>query len=336
MCAMEKPMKVLQNISAFMSKWTPAVVMLAAVVAYFAPDVFGWVRGNAQTALLGLIMLTMGLTLTGADFRMLASRPFDIVVGSLAQYTLMPLIAYGLVYGLGLPKEVGVGLILVGCCPGGVSSNIMTFLCKGDVAFSVGLTTVSTLASPVMTPLLTLWLAGASVDVDAVGMFTSILFVTILPVALGFVLNTAFGARTGFSEVKKVLPGVAVAGLACIVGGVVSAHGQKFLKSGVLIFVAVFCHNALGYALGYMCGIVARFTRPKLRTVSIEVGMQNAGLATVLADKHFPLMPEVAIASAVSCTWHSISGALLAGIFNWLDGVSVRLRRKVLGGARQN
>ena len=313
-------MKILQKVAAFMAKWTPAVVALAAVVAYFAPGAFGWVRGNAQTSLLGLIMLTMGLTLTDEDFRALASRPFDIVVGSLAQFTLMPLIAYGLVYGLG---------------PGGVSSNIMTFLCKGDVAFSVGLTTVSTLAAPVMTPLLTLWLAGESVDVDAVGMFTSILFVTILPVALGFVLNTAFGTRTWFGEAKKVLPGVAVAGLACIVGGVVSAHGQKFMQSGVLIFVAVFCHNALGYALGYASGMLARFTRPKLRTVSIEVGMQNAGLATVLAGKHFPTMPEAAIASAVSCVWHSISGALLAGIFNWVDGLAARLRRKVLGAARQ-
>ena len=295
---------VLQAIAAFLSKWTPAVVALTAVAAYFAPGAFGWVRGNAQTSLLGLIMLTMGLTLTDEDFRILASRPFDIVVGSLAQFTLMPLIAYGLVRGLGLPREVGVGLILVGCCPGGVSSNIMSFLCKGDVAFSVGLTTVSTLASPVMTPLLTLWLAGESVDVDAAGMFTSILFVTILPVALGFLLNTAFGTRTWFGEVKKVLPGV-----------------------------AVFCHNALGYALGYASGILARFPRAKLRTVSIEVGMQNAGLATVLADKHFPLMPEAAIASAVSCAWHSISGALLAGIFNWADDLAARLRRKVLGPA---
>ena len=300
---------VLQAIAAFLSKWTPAVVALTAVAAYFAPGAFGWVRGNAQTSLLGLIMLTMGLTLTDEDFRVLASRPFDIVVGSLAQFTLMPLIAYGLVRGLGLPREVGVGLILVGCCPGGVSSNIMSFLCKGDVAFSVGLTTVSTLASPVM---------------------TSILFVTILPVALGFLLNSAFGARTWFGEVKKVLPGVAVAGLACIVGGVVSAHGQKFMRSGVLIFVAVFCHNALGYALGYASGMLARFPRAKLRTVSIEVGMQNAGLATVLADKHFPLMPEAAIASAVSCAWHSISGALLAGIFNWADDLAARLRRKAL------
>jgi len=209
----------------------------------------------------------------------------------------------------------------VGCCPGGVSSNIMSFLCKGDVAFSVGMTTVSTLAAPFMTPLLMLWLAGESVDVDAVGMFKSILLVTIMPIALGYALNAIFEHRNGYREAMKVMPGVAVLGLACIVGGVVSAHGESIVKSGTLIFVGVFLHNSLGYVLGYLSGVAARFTQPKRRTISIEVGMQNAGLATVLAGKHFPAMPEAAVASAVSCVWHSVSGALLAGVFNAADAL---------------
>jgi BASS family bile acid:Na+ symporter len=314
-------MKLLQIFSAWLAKWTPAVVSAAAVVSFFVPAAFGWVRGNVQTSLLGLIMLTMGLTLTSEDFKILASRPLDIAIGTVAQFTLMPLIAYVLVHVMGLPKAVGVGLILVGCCPGGVSSNIMSFLCKGDVAFSVGMTTLSTLMAPVMTPLLMLWLAGESVDVDAVGMFTSILFVTILPVAIGFGVNAVFGQKSGFLEAKKLLPGIAVLGLACIVGGVVSAHGQKFAQSGIMTFVAVFCHNTLGYVLGYASGVLARFNDSKRRTISIEVGMQNAGLATVLAGKHFPAMPEAAVASAVSCVWHSVSGALLAGIFNAADSL---------------
>ena len=313
-------MKFLCSLSAFLSKWTPLVVIAAAVVAFFAPDSFGWVRGYVQTSILGVIMLTMGMTLRHDDFRILASRPLDIFVGSLAQFVLMPLIAWSLVKVLGLPRAVGVGLILVGSCPGGVSSNIMTFLCKGDVAFSVGLTTVSTLLAPLTTPFLMLVLAGESVDIDAVGMFKSILIVTLLPVAGGFLLNSTFGKRNWWHDTVKTMPGVAVIGLACIVGGVVSAHGAKFAESGLLIFVAVFLHNALGYLLGYFAGVAAHFTQPKRRTVSIEVGMQNAGLATVLAGKHFPLMPEAAIASAVSCVWHSISGALIAGIFNAMDG----------------
>jgi len=320
-------MGVLRKASAFLSKWTPLVVSAVAVAAYFVPGVFAWVRGYSQTAVLGVIMLTMGMTLKTEDFKTLASRPLDMAIGTLAQFTLMPLIAWTLVHVLGLPRAVGVGLLLVGCCPGGVSSNIMSFLCKGDVAFSVGMTTLSTLAAPLMTPLLMLWLAGESVDVDAAGMFLSILIVTIVPVVLGFSLNAAFGRREGYQETMKVMPGVAVIGLACIVGGVVSAHGASMVKSGALIFIGVFLHNSVGYVLGYLVGVAARFTKPKRRTVSIEVGMQNAGLATVLAGRHFPTMPEAAIASAVSCVWHSVSGALLAGIFNAVDAFFAVRRR---------
>jgi BASS family bile acid:Na+ symporter len=247
-----------------------------------------------------------------------------MLIGVTAQYLLMPLIAWTVAKALNLPHPVAVGLLLVGCCPGGVSSNIMSFLCKGDVAFSVGMTTITTLLAPVMTPILMLHLAGENVDVDATGMFKSILIVTIMPIAIGFGLNAVFDKSNQFKEVKKTLPGVAVIGLACIVGGVVSAHGQKIVQSGIIIFAAVFLHNTLGYILGYITGLLAKFSNSKCRTVSIEVGMQNAGLATVLSGKHFPLMPEAAIASAVSCVWHSISGALLAGIFNVLDNIKKR------------
>jgi BASS family bile acid:Na+ symporter len=259
----------------------------------------------------------MGLTLSKDDFRILISRPIDMLIGVTAQYLLMPLIAWTIVKAFNLPHPVAIGLLLVGCCPGGVSSNIMSFLCKGDVAFSVGMTTMTTLLAPVMTPLLMFYLAGENIDVDALGMFKSILIVTILPVALGFTLNALFNKSTKFTEVKKTLPGVAVIGLACIVGGVVSAHGQKIVTSGITIFAAVLLHNGVGYILGYTTGLIAKFSNAKCRTISIEVGMQNAGLATVLSAKHFPAMPEAAIASAASCVWHSISGALLAGIFNF-------------------
>ena len=312
-------MKALQSVSAWLARETPWFVTAIAVLAFFAPGIFGWVRGYTQTAVLGVIMLTMGMTLTGEDFKILASRPLDIALGSLAQFTLMPLIAFGLTHLLGLPRGVAVGLILVGCCPGGVSSNIMSFLCKGDVAFSVGITTLSTLFAPLTTPLLMLWLAGEMVDIDALGMFKSVLLVTLLPVGLGFLFNHFLGRRPAYREAMKVMPGVAVVGLACIVGGVVSAQGQSIVSSGARIFVGGFLHNSLGYALGYTSGVLARFTRPKKRTIAIEVGMQNAGLATVLATKHFPALPEAVVASAVSCVWHSISGALLAGVFNALD-----------------
>lgn len=319
-------MKVLQAISAWLAKWTPLFVAAVAVVTFFEPALFGWVRGNVQTSILGLIMLSMGMTLKSEDFKILVSRPWDMAIGTLAQYLLMPAIAWTLVHVLNLPRAVGVGLILVGCCPGGVSSNIMSFLCKGDVAFSVGMTSLSTLLAPFVTPILMLYLAGESVDVDAVGMFKSILIVTIAPVAVGFGLNKTFGHTKSWGEIIKIMPGIAVLGLAAIVGAVVSAQGAGFAKSGALVFIAVFLHNSLGYALGYAAGLAARFSKAKRRTISIEVGMQNAGLATVLASRHFPLLPEVAIASAVSCVWHSISGALMAGIFNALDALLSKKR----------
>ena len=311
-------------ISSWLSSQTPAFITAAAVFAYFVPQSFSWVHGDTQTAVLGVIMLTMGMTLKDEDFKVLAARPWDIAIGALAQFVIMPLLAVGITHLFGLDRGIAIGLILVGCCPGGVSSNIMTFLCKGDVAFSVGMTTVSTLLAPLTTPLLMLYLAGEMVKVDAMGMFKSVLIVTLLPVGLGFLLNKAFGKRQGYGEMMKVMPGVAVIGLACIVGGVMAAYGGQILKSGAWIFAAVFMHNSLGYALGYASGVAARFSRPKKRTISIEVGMQNAGLATVLAGKHFPACPEAAIASAVSCVWHSISGALLAGVFNFLDRLTER------------
>lgn len=294
---------------------TPLVVITAGVVAYFLPGSFAWVRGTSQTLVLGLIMLTMGLTLTTDDFRALAARPLDLLIGAVAQFTIMPLVAWTLSKALGLPEGIAVGLILVGCSPGGVSSNLMSFLCKGDVAYSVGMTTVSTLLAPVMTPVLMLYLAGARVDVDALGMFQSILIVTILPIVIGVAANRFLGENPRFQSAKSALPPIAVAGLAAIVGGVVSAQGAAIAKSGLMIFVAVLIHNGLGYALGYLVALAARFGVAKRRTLSLEVGMQNAGLATVLATRHFPLLPEAAIASAVSCVWHSVSGAVVSRLF---------------------
>lgn len=319
-------MRFLLSLSAWLSTWTAPFIIAVAALAFAEPSLFDWVRGDVQTCVLGFIMLTMGMTLTTEDFRILSRRPFDICIGALAQFTIMPLLAFSLVFFFGLPKGIAAGLILVGCSPGGVSSNIMSLLCRGDVAYSVGMTTVSTLLAPLMTPLLVLWLAGESIDVDAMGLFRSILLVTLLPVGVGTLCNFLFSSRKGYHTVCRLMPGLAVLGLACIVGGVTSAHGMKFFESGALIFLCIFLHNGLGYVLGYVAGLATRMSKPKRRTLSIEVGMQNAGLATVLAGRHFPLLPEAAIVSAISCVWHSISGTLIAALFSGMD----KLRKKSL------
>ena len=314
-------LSILQSISSWLSRYTSPFVIAAAALAFVIPGCFTWVQGNVQALVLGFIMLTMGMTLRPADFRILAASPLDICIGAVAQFSIMPLVAWALVQGFDLPQGIAAGLILVGCCPGGVSSNIMSFLCKGDVPYSVGMTTVSTLLAPFVTPLLMLWLAGESIEVDAAGMFRSILFVTLLPVAIGAICNGKWENHSGYAEFCKIMPGLSVIGLACIVGGVTAAKGASFFDSGALIFLTIFLHNTLGYTLGYLVGRITGMPRAKRRTLSIEVGMQNAGLATVLAGRHFPAMPEAAVASAICCVWHSISGTLLAGLFNAFDRI---------------
>ena len=304
-----------QRISRFLAAHTSAFILAVAVLSWCVPGVFAWVRGNAQSMVLGAIMLAMGMTLSAEDWRVLARRPWDILLGVCAQYGIMPLLALLLVWGLGLPRGMAVGLLLVGCCPGGVSSNIMSLLGRGDVAFSVGMTSATTLLAPLATPLLMLWLAGERVEVPAGALFQSILWVTVAPIAVGTLLNHFFGRRPEYGQLCSILPGVAVLALACIVGGVVSAQGDRFFTQGALIFAGVFLHNALGYALGYLTATALRMPPPKRRTLSLEVGMQNAGLATVLATQHFQAHPAAAVAAAISCAWHSLSGTLLATIF---------------------
>ena len=311
--------RALAGASALLQRFTPIFVTLAAAVALWKPATFDWMKGDAQTAVLGVIMLSMGLTLTGKDFAILAKSPAAMAVGALAQFTVMPLLAWTIAHALHLSPGLTVGLILVGCCPGGVSSNIMTFLCRGDVAYSVGMTAVSTLLAPLATPLLTAWLAGAEVPVDAVGMFKSILWITLLPVLTGVVLNALLGRTRAFAALLRLMPGVAVLGLMCIVGGVAAHDGDEFLKAGAIIFLAIFLHNTGGYLLGYGAALLFRMPRPRRRTLSIEVGVQNAGLGTVLAGRHFATLPGAEPIAAASCIYHSIAGTVLAAFYLFLD-----------------
>ena len=326
-------MNILLKISQWLAHYTSPFIILIAVVAFICPDAFAWVQqGQRASVILGLIMLTMGCTLSMDDFRILLSRPLDILIGSLAQYTIMPLVAWSLSQLFGLDPFLAVGIILVGCCPGGVSSNIMSFLCHGDVAYSVGMTTVSTILSPMLTPLLVLWLAGAEIQVNAWGMFQNILLVTLLPVALGVAFNYFLGKRKDFQQIQSIMPGLSVICLAFIVGGVIfTVHPQlkaNGLTLSALTLVVVTLHNGTGYLLGYLVGRLFGFSTAKRRTLSIEVGMQNAGMATVLSRNFFaspamiaanPMAALAVIPCAISCAYHSISGTLLAGFFAWND-----------------
>jgi len=316
-------MNIFQSISKWLAANASLAVIAVAVFTFFVPDAFNWVRGNTQTVILGIIMLTMGLTLTTDDFRVLARRPLDIFIGACAQFIIMPCVAYLLVKVFGLDPALALGILLVGCCPGGVSSNIMSYLCHGDVAFSVGMTCASTLLAPIMTPLLMQLTAGEIIEIDAVGMFINILIVTVIPVGLGCFLNYVYSKRESFPTIQSLMPGLSVTCLACIVGGVISTVHDDLVARGLTLFLwtfaVVFCHNTLGYILGWTAGWLAKFNTAKKRTISIEVGMQNAGLATVLAGTFFAAQPLAVLPCAISCAWHSISGTILAGLFLRMD-----------------
>ncbi|MBQ7572141.1 MAG: bile acid:sodium symporter family protein [Bacteroidaceae bacterium] len=306
-----------------LSRWLAAnaslFIIAIAVLTFFVPELFEWVRGTTQTVILGIIMLTMGLTLTTEDFRILLHRPLDILIGACAQFFIMPCVAWLLVKVFHLEPALALGILLVGCCPGGVSSNIMSYLCHGDVAYSVGMTCASTLLAPVMTPLLMELTAGEIIAIDAVGMFLNILIVTIIPVGIGCFLNYIYSRSKHFPTLQSLMPGLSVTCLACIVGGVISTVHDDLVARGLWLFLwtfaVVLCHNTLGYVLGYMAGKMAKFNTSKCRTISIEVGMQNAGLATVLAGNFFAAQPLAVLPCAISCAWHSISGTILAGLF---------------------
>ncbi len=306
-------MNILRLLSRLFSKYMALIVIAMAVLALLCPSAVSFIKTSYINPLLGVVMFGMGLTLKLSDFRVVFSHPKDVCIGTVAQFTVMPLLAYLLAKAFSLPPELAVGVILVGTCPGGTSSNVMTYLCKGDVALSVGMTAVSTVLAPVVTPLLTYLYAGATVHVDLLSMFLSIIQVVILPIALGFAVNRFFGR---FAErAVDVLPLVSTLAIVAIVGAVVSVNAGRLLSCGLLILLVVVLHNVLGYLLGYTAARALRMSNAKCRTVSIEVGMQNSGLATSLATVHFAQYPLATIPGAVFSVWHNVSGALLANVF---------------------
>lgn len=292
------------------------MVLLVAVVSLFWPSSFLWIDTWAINPMLGLIMFGMGLTLSPHDFKIVLSRPRDILIGCLAQFTVMPLLAWGLTYAFSLPKELALGVILVGCCPGGTASNVITYLAKGDLALSVGMTATSTLLAPILTPLLVWLMAGTMVDVDTIGMLKSIVYVVIAPIVIGLLCQRFLPKLT--KSIVPYLPAFSSIVIAMVVGIVVSHNADRLLVGGMLVILVVMAHNLLGLAIGFLLGRFIRLPNPKCVAVSIEVGMQNSGLASSLAVLHFAAYPLATIPGAVFSVWHNISGALAAKFYQRL------------------
>ncbi len=304
--------KLLQ-ISSLVSTYMAPIVIIVALIALLSPGSVSFIKTDYINFLLAVVMFGMGLTLRPNDLKIVFSRPKDVAVGVVAQFAVMPFLGYILTVLFSLPTELAVGVILVGTCPGGTSSNVITYLSKGDTALSVGMTATTTLMAPVMTPFLTYVYAGQNIDVDMLSMFLSIIQVVAVPIALGFVVNRVFGT---FSEkAAGALPLVSVAAITAIVAAVVSANSARLTDAGPLVLAVVVLHNVCGYALGYGVAKIARMDTVRCRAVSIEVGMQNSGLAASLAAAHFAAYPMAAVPGAVFSVWHNISGAILANVF---------------------
>ncbi|WP_223592638.1 bile acid:sodium symporter family protein [Neobacillus bataviensis] len=304
-------MKVIEKISSFAGKTFTLWVLIFAVIAYSFPEHFVGLGGYI-VPLLGIVMFGMGLTLELSDFKEVFRRPKEVALGVIGHFIIMPLLAFLLAVGLDLPKEVAVGVILVGCCPSGTASNVMVFLARGNVALAVAIASVSTLLAPIVTPLLILLFASKWVDVSVASLFLSIVQVVIVPLALGFIIKKFFGkqAKAG----AKAMPLVSVIAIVLIVSAVVAGSAAKIAETGLLIFGVVILHNLLGFLIGFFFARLCGMDLAKQKAVAMEVGMQNSGLGVAIATAHFS--PLAAVPSAIFSVWHNISGSLLANIFS--------------------
>jgi bile acid:Na+ symporter, BASS family len=303
--------KALAAFSTFIGKTFAFWVIVCAVLGFLFPDqakqIAPWI-----VTLLAIIMFGMGLTLSVDDFKEVARRPVEVTIGVICQFLIMPLLAVLLTRVIPMPPEVAAGVILVGCCPGGTSSNVMTYLSKGDVALSVACTSVTTLAAPLVTPFLVWLLASQFLPVDAWAMFISIVKIVLAPLALGFLAQKLLPKAV--RAAVPVLPLVSVIGIVLIVAAVVGASKPAIAQSGLMIFAVVVLHNGLGYLLGFFAAKALGLNLSKRKAIAIEVGMQNSGLGAALANAYFS--PVAAVPSAIFSVWHNISGAILANYFS--------------------
>lgn len=297
----------------YISEYMGVLVLGAALLALLFPSVLQQVPTKVINYLLGVVMFGMGLTLNLQDFKIVFSRPKDVIIGCLAQFTVMPLLAWGLAWVFSLDEALALGVVLVGCCPGGTASNVITYLAKGDLALSVGMTGVSTLLAPFLTPLLTWILAGKSVNVEVASMFRSILWVVILPIVVGLIIKALWPKFT--EKTVDYLPAFSSIAIALIVAIIIAANADKLLSGGLIIVMVVVLHNVCGLGTGYLIGRLLGLSEPKKRAISIEVGMQNSGLASSLATLHFAAYPLATIPGAIFSVWHNISGAVVAYLY---------------------
>jgi BASS family bile acid:Na+ symporter len=289
----------------------PLWAVLFAGAAYFFPAIFTGLK-PLIIPLLMVIMLTMGLTLSGRDFLNVLQHKKAVLVGLILQFTVMPVTALVISLIMGFDVALTVGMILVGSVAGGTASNVMCYLAKGDVALSISMTAISTLLGVLLTPLLVHLLAGQSIDVPTYAMLLSLVKIVVIPVVLGLVVNTLLHSVT--QKIEPLLPLISMVAIVVIIGIVVALNAGHLVRIGPAVAVAVILHNSVGLASGYWICRLLGFHEQVCRTIAFEVGLQNSGLATALAMKFFT--PASAVAGTLFSIWHNLSGSFLAGIWS--------------------
>ena len=295
--------------SQFVQKTFALWVVVFAFIALCFPTAFVWMKAYIPWVL-GIIMLGMGMTMTVDDFKGVLQSPKAVFIGVVAQFLIMPSLAYMLCQVFQLPAEIAVGVLLVGCCPGGTASNVIAYMAKANTALSVACTSVSTFLAPILTPAIFYILASQWIPIDAGSMFIDILKVVIFPIILGVLLRSLFKQKT--EQYIQVMPLISVIAIVVIVAAMIAASKESILQSGLLILGVVILHNGLGFLLGYWASRLFNLSYPDCKAVAIEVGMQNSGLGVTLAAIHFAASPVTAVPSAIFSLWHNISGPALA------------------------
>jgi BASS family bile acid:Na+ symporter len=298
----------------------PVWVLAGAGLALWKPETATWFQPHWIPYFLCLIMLSMGLTLSFKDFSRVLKMPKFVLLGVALQYTIMPGLGYALALTFNLPIDFVIGVVLVACCPGGTASNVVCFIARTHVALSVSLTTCSTLLAVLLTPFLTTWwvesisleLTGLRVDVDTLGLLLKTLQVVILPVLIGIFLNHY--CHHAVKKVEAYSPFIAVLSIVFIVDFILAAKKSAIMEIGPSLIVAVLLLHLMGFILGYLLSRLSKFTELDSQTVSIEVGMQNSGLATELARSNFPDYSLATVPGAISALTHCILGSIFAGL----------------------
>ena len=292
-------------------RYFPLLAIVAAVIGFLLPQVFTPLS-DYIVPLLTLIMFAMGMTLTFSNFKNVLQEPLKIALGTSLQFILMPLTAFLISHLFSMERELMVGMILVGCCPGGTASNVVCYLAKGDLALSISLTMVSTFLSVIATPFLTWLYLGQAIEVPILSMMLSILQMVIFPVFAGLILNTYFS--DSLVKLLPALPAISVVAIVLIIGIVVALNSDNLVMISGFVLIAVILHNLFGICTAYAISKRFNYDDKTCRTIAIEVGMQNSGLGVALATQFYSSL--AALPGAVFSLWHNLSGSLLAGYWS--------------------